>query len=236
MPFASEAQRRFLYARHPEVAKRWQKHTPKGTKLPEHVKAAADLGFGLGYKAFALALVVKEAAGVQRILRLAKANPSAESGLLQSGMEQRSLAAKSPQQARLRALGMLEELRRRAAFNRPGAGAKTAAHDKIMAAAHRDKTAAFKVRGPMALLGKLGIGTQRLARAGGKPFGVDPLAWMRTGDSALTNARRAQLLGAVTAAAGGYGAYKMMQPSEESRRLPVYTPYRVSPYYPAPGR
>ena len=35
MPFESAAQRRFMYARHPEMAKRWEKETPKG-KLPEY--------------------------------------------------------------------------------------------------------------------------------------------------------------------------------------------------------
>lgn len=40
MPFVSDAQRKFMYANHPEIAKRWQKHTPKGKDLPEHVKKA----------------------------------------------------------------------------------------------------------------------------------------------------------------------------------------------------
>ena len=35
-PFRSEAQRRFMYAKHPEIAKRWQKETPAG-KLPAKV-------------------------------------------------------------------------------------------------------------------------------------------------------------------------------------------------------
>lgn len=35
MPFVSESQRRFMHARHPEIAKRWEKHTPKGKDLPE---------------------------------------------------------------------------------------------------------------------------------------------------------------------------------------------------------
>ena len=51
MPFKSQAQRGYLYAHHPAVAKEFQKATPKGTKLPEHVrrkrkgagKAAADM-------------------------------------------------------------------------------------------------------------------------------------------------------------------------------------------------
>jgi hypothetical protein len=38
MPFKSQAQRRWMYANHPEMAKEWSEHTPKGAKLPEHVK------------------------------------------------------------------------------------------------------------------------------------------------------------------------------------------------------
>jgi hypothetical protein len=38
MPFKSKAQREFLYATNPKVAKEFAKHTPKGLKLPEHVK------------------------------------------------------------------------------------------------------------------------------------------------------------------------------------------------------
>jgi hypothetical protein len=35
MPFVSQQQRRFLYAKHPDIAKRWEAETP--AKLPEHV-------------------------------------------------------------------------------------------------------------------------------------------------------------------------------------------------------
>jgi hypothetical protein len=38
MPFASKAQRAFLFAKHPKLAKEFAKHTPKGAKLPKHVK------------------------------------------------------------------------------------------------------------------------------------------------------------------------------------------------------
>lgn len=38
MPFASQAQRRYLFAKEPEVAKEFAAATPKGKKLPEHVK------------------------------------------------------------------------------------------------------------------------------------------------------------------------------------------------------
>jgi hypothetical protein len=40
MPFESEAQRKWMYANKPAMAKRWSKHTPKDKKLPEHVKKA----------------------------------------------------------------------------------------------------------------------------------------------------------------------------------------------------
>lgn len=37
MPFKSEAQRRYMYARHPEIAKRWSAEYPNQGKLPAHV-------------------------------------------------------------------------------------------------------------------------------------------------------------------------------------------------------
>jgi hypothetical protein len=36
MPFKSEAQRRYMYAKHPKIAKRWSKEYPNQKKLPEH--------------------------------------------------------------------------------------------------------------------------------------------------------------------------------------------------------
>jgi hypothetical protein len=38
MPFKSKAQERYLFATHPKVAKEFAAATPKGAKLPEHVK------------------------------------------------------------------------------------------------------------------------------------------------------------------------------------------------------
>lgn len=35
MPFKSEAQRRFMYAKHPKIAKRWSKEYPNQGKLPK---------------------------------------------------------------------------------------------------------------------------------------------------------------------------------------------------------
>lgn len=37
MPFKSNAQRRFLFANHPEIAKKWAKEFPNQGVLPEHV-------------------------------------------------------------------------------------------------------------------------------------------------------------------------------------------------------
>lgn len=44
MPFRSESQRRYLWARHPDVAREFADATPKGKKLPEKVKRAYVLG------------------------------------------------------------------------------------------------------------------------------------------------------------------------------------------------
>lgn len=56
MPFVSSAQRRYLFAKHPEVAREFADATPKGSRLPEHVKKSYDLGVAdalerLGFKA-----------------------------------------------------------------------------------------------------------------------------------------------------------------------------------------
>jgi hypothetical protein len=38
MPFKSEAQRRFMHAKHPHIAERFEEETASGAKLPEHVQ------------------------------------------------------------------------------------------------------------------------------------------------------------------------------------------------------
>ena len=37
MPFKSERQREWMWATKPDMAKKWEEHTPKGKKLPEKV-------------------------------------------------------------------------------------------------------------------------------------------------------------------------------------------------------
>jgi len=38
MPFKSQAQKKWMYANDPAMAKRWEKDTPKGTALPKKAK------------------------------------------------------------------------------------------------------------------------------------------------------------------------------------------------------
>ena len=40
MPFKSQAQRAFMHIHHPEIAKRWEAHTPD-KKLPQHANKEA---------------------------------------------------------------------------------------------------------------------------------------------------------------------------------------------------
>lgn len=45
MPYKSDAQRKFMHARHPQIAARWDKEHPgnaRSTRLPEHVKSAGQ--------------------------------------------------------------------------------------------------------------------------------------------------------------------------------------------------
>jgi hypothetical protein len=44
MPFKSEAQRKWMYANEPKMAKRWSKETPKGKRLPKKVSRRAARG------------------------------------------------------------------------------------------------------------------------------------------------------------------------------------------------
>lgn len=37
MPFKSDAQRKFMYSQHPEIAKEFQEKTPKHENLPERL-------------------------------------------------------------------------------------------------------------------------------------------------------------------------------------------------------
>lgn len=41
MPFASKSQARWMFATHPEMAKKWASHTPSLKSLPEKVRQKA---------------------------------------------------------------------------------------------------------------------------------------------------------------------------------------------------
>lgn len=43
MPFKSEAQRRFMYMKHPDIAKRWSTEYPNQKDLPMHKAMASAL-------------------------------------------------------------------------------------------------------------------------------------------------------------------------------------------------
>jgi hypothetical protein len=42
VPFKSDAQRAFLYSKHPEIAKRWRKESGPQTNLPKYAKKAVE--------------------------------------------------------------------------------------------------------------------------------------------------------------------------------------------------
>ena len=42
MPFVSKAQRAYLYANHPSIAREFQVHTRPGAKLPPHVRKSKN--------------------------------------------------------------------------------------------------------------------------------------------------------------------------------------------------
>ncbi len=66
MPFESQAQRRWMYANHPAMAKRWEAVTPKGEKLPEHVKTQSreKVAFPTGFMGLAASVFEKHPAVV----------------------------------------------------------------------------------------------------------------------------------------------------------------------------
>ena len=44
MPFKSKKQRAWMHANKPKMAKKWEKETPKGAKLPKKVKKNVKRG------------------------------------------------------------------------------------------------------------------------------------------------------------------------------------------------
>ena len=50
MPFKSEKQRKYLYAKHPEVAAEYESKTPRGKKLPKYAKSSKKPAKAVGNK------------------------------------------------------------------------------------------------------------------------------------------------------------------------------------------
>jgi hypothetical protein len=50
MPFVSKAQARFMYANHPDIAKRWEDMTGSIKNLPNHVNKAKSKAHAKAYK------------------------------------------------------------------------------------------------------------------------------------------------------------------------------------------
>ena len=68
MPMKSQAQRAYLHIHHPRIADRWEAHTPKGKKLPEHVPGSPDAekhsafyGHGVAQAMLDIGMVEKQA-------------------------------------------------------------------------------------------------------------------------------------------------------------------------------
>jgi hypothetical protein len=60
MPFRSEAQRRYLFSQHPDVAREFANATPKGKKLPEHVKKSHVRGIADALEQFGFKQAAEE--------------------------------------------------------------------------------------------------------------------------------------------------------------------------------
>lgn len=96
MPFQSENQRRFMWAKHPRMAKEWQSKTPEGAKLPEHVKKSSAQVAYLGYLKVAVdaAAEEREEAGTpevppQEVIAFLKSHPNPEDSDLHAWAEQK---------------------------------------------------------------------------------------------------------------------------------------------------
>lgn len=76
MPYKSDAQRKFMHAKHPDIAKRWDKEYPDQKDLPEHVKKSSVEQRLILHSAIKLASQVKQGGVMDLIERLgAKVGP-----------------------------------------------------------------------------------------------------------------------------------------------------------------
>lgn len=80
MPFVSQAQRRFMYAKHPKIAAEFSAATPKGAKLPEKVKPSVDEQVKAMGRTVSTAAHAAKAAGTSRSEAVRSVNPSKPMG------------------------------------------------------------------------------------------------------------------------------------------------------------
>lgn len=296
MPYVSEAQRRKFHAMEnrgeisPATVREWDKAT-KGKKLPQHVKKAAELGFALGYSAFAPAIekaarkmphftsqkrpekvkdvykaIKREHPGMpaatkariaSRVGEGKKPGPPYKGKLTGYGKEAAEFWVNPMFAGKGGGGGRFREALRRGVegagkalkFMKPetplqGAllgGAGTAGAIGVgqrLMKGKEEPDGQVKQSGIGNILGRIGFGVQRGARAIGKPIGVDPLAWTRAAGPGvsgtqrmLQNAARAKLLGAATVGATGYGAYRTLFPGQPQHQQQQYV-VSPTPYYP----
>lgn len=85
MPFKSKAQQRWMFANHPEMAKRWADHTPDIKKLPEHAEKSGAITIQeLAVKTAAADPALANAAGLGGAGALVGAGIGGISGLFSS--------------------------------------------------------------------------------------------------------------------------------------------------------
>jgi hypothetical protein len=101
MPFVSQAQRRFMHARHPEIADRWEEHTPKGKRLPKKKGSARKSLFAI---TMAKAADIPQASGASGMGGQNSALPDFESIYMQPEAKKRQ--DKEAEQARDRRRSM----------------------------------------------------------------------------------------------------------------------------------
>ena len=229
MPFKSKAQQKWMFANHPDMAKRWAEHTPDIKELPETVKTAAELGqhvaqmqkeainFGGLFRSFA-----GNAVKAPTLLNAAErtfgsAAPAVAHAAAPSAAAAAS-AARSAARAQAAAAARAQAAAARAAKALPNVGTTT---ENIMAAGQGVKRVASGVGGYFKDLagygpkGNLEHVTQGMFGAPGKaymaPVGENIAKSMATAMPGGPGSHLAQgayntVKGSLAGAAGGYGA------------------------------
>lgn len=229
MPFKSKAQQKWMFANHPDMAKRWAEHTPDIKELPETVKTAAELGrhvaqmqkeainFGGLFRSFA-GNAVKAPTLLNAAERtFASAAPAAAHAAAPSAAAAAS-AARSAARAQAAAAARAQSAAARATKGLPNVGTEM---ENIMAAGRGVKRVASGVGGYFKDLagygpkGNLEHVTKGMFGAPGKaymaPVGENIATSMAAAMPGGTGSRLTQqayntVKGSLAGGAGGYGA------------------------------